>query len=148
VSDNVTVSNSSSSSNADFPVATDEVGGVHFQKFKLIDGTDGSTTATGTNSNPIRNQSKTVSSVTTEAVISVGSSSTSVLAANASRIDGWVKNISTETIYVSLSAAATTAKPSKLAAGESLRFGHVYDGAVAAIHADAGNTHSLEVVEL
>lgn len=91
------------------------------------------------------------SAVTTQALISVADSSTSVLASNANRTMAWVKNISTQTLYVSLSGTAATNKPTKLLAGESLALGNgtwVYTGAVSAIHADTGNTHSLEVVEL
>lgn len=91
------------------------------------------------------------SAVTTQALISVGDTSTAVLAANADRTMAWVKNISTVTMYVSLSGTAATNKPTKLLAGESLALGNgtwIYTGAVSAIHADAGQSHNLEVVEL
>lgn len=91
----------------------------------------------------------TASGVTTEALVSVATTSTSVLASNASRKGGWVRNISDVDIYVSFSATATTAKPSALSPGSSLSLGDsrcVYTGAVAAIHADTGSK-SLEVVE-
>lgn len=41
-------------SNLTLPVATDEIGGAHFQKVKLIDPTPDSTTGIGTASNPLR----------------------------------------------------------------------------------------------
>jgi len=87
---------------------------------------------------------------TTQTIISVTTSSTSVLSANANRLAGWVRNISDTTIYVSLSGTASASAPSKLSPGESLQFGNgtwCYTGAVAAIHAGSGNK-SLEVVEV
>lgn len=95
-------------------------------------------------------ETPTVSAAHTETIIAVGISNTSVLAAYASRIGGWVKNISEDYIWVSFSATATTAKPTKLAPGATLPLvgdGWGYTGAVSAIQT-AGGTLNLEVVEL
>lgn len=88
--------------------------------------------------------------ITTETVIAVGVASTAVLAANAARIAGWVKNIDETYIWVSFSGTATAAKPTKLAPGEVLQLtgpGWRYTGAVSAIQT-AGSTLNLEVVQL
>ena len=88
------------------------------------------------------------SAVVTETLATVGVASSVVLAANATRKGGWVKNISNEYIWVSFSATATAVKPTQLAPGVVLPFvnsGVLYTGVVSAI-CPAGN-NSLEVVE-
>lgn len=89
----------------------------------------------------------TAVSLANESIVAVAASNTSVLAANSSRKGGWVKNISDTPIYVSLSATATTSKPTLLDSGQSLTIPASYIGAVSAIHAGVG-TKNLEVVEL
>lgn len=84
-----------------------------------------------------------------EDLVSVNTVSQVVLPANASRRGGWVKNISEQYIWVSLSGTASLTDPSKLAPGESVRFDsatYIYDGAVSAI--TNSGTADLEVVEL
>lgn len=154
MADNATVTNKKTSfdadTNADIATRTTEKSLKHVQHV-IIDwggtGAESFTPPTLTTA-PVPIEE---SSATTQALISVQDSNTSVLSANADRTAGWVKNISTQTIFVSLSGTAATNKPTKLLAGESLALGNgawIYTGAVAAIHADAGQSHNLEVVEL
>lgn len=87
--------------------------------------------------------------VTTEAWATVTTSSSVVLAANTSRIDGWIKNISDQTIFVSFSGTATTSKPTKLEPEETLPFlgkRAIYRGAISAIHAGTGSK-TVEIIE-
>ena len=72
-----------------------------------------------------------------------------VLAANAARVGGWVRNIGATTIFVRFGAGATIILPTALAPGDSLLFavgGPVYTGIVTAI--TAGAAENLEVTEL
>jgi len=72
-----------------------------------------------------------------------------VLAANADRKGGWVKNTGTLAVWVSLSGTASIALPTRLDPGATLELAsgaYRYTGAVSAI--TAGDTGSLEVVEL
>lgn len=90
----------------------------------------------------------TSSTVTTEATIAVGITSTSVLAANPNRVRAYAKNISDSDIYVSLSGTASLSKPTLVSSGETLQIsgaGGIYTGPVSAI--TAVGTKSLEVVE-
>ena len=154
MSNNVTVSNSFVSNNPDIPVRTTDVGTVnspkHIQHVRIDVGSGSSEEIWDGNVSASFSPTKE-SAITTESVISVQDSSTSVLSSNPDRTVAWVKNISSQPIFVSLSATATTSKPTKLLAGESLALGNgmwCYTGAVSAIHADTGHTHNLEVVEL
>ncbi len=149
MADNVTVTNSKTSfeanTNTDYTTATKEIGGAHYQKQIQ---TDESGVALGTEANPVYvQQGASVSAITTEAIIAVGTSSTSVLGANADRNPtSWVRNISDTDIYVSLSGTATTSKPTVVRPDGVFVLG-VYKGAVSAIHGGSGSK-SLEVVEL
>lgn len=162
VSQDQLVSNSYGSNNPDLPVrATLTVFEKLIQHIRICFGTGSAEdVVTATNGLPVNVVAGNVSAsfapvkpeaVTTEEVVAVASTSTPILAANPNRTVGWLKNISAETIYVSLSGEATTSKPTTLRAGESLAIGNgtwCYPGEVHAIHADSGNTHNLEVVEL
>lgn len=132
-------------------VITIDVGGVQtdIQTFVLVDSTGAAISTT--NPLPMATTPTPVSSVVTETTASVGTSSGTVLAANSTRKGGWVKaaEANTADVFVSFSATATTAKPSRLSPGMVLPFtnyGILYTGVVAAI--SASGTQSLEVVQL
>ncbi len=88
----------------------------------------------------------TYSAAVTQLLFTVTTTSQVILAANASRKIGWVRNISDADIYVSLSGTAATTLPHKVKPDASLNLGNssgVYTGAVSAI--TAVGTKSLEV---
>lgn len=134
-------------------MAADDISGVLFPRIKIIYGADGVndgdvSTANGFPVQIVKGLS--VSSISAETNFDVTTSSQVVLASNASRKGGWVRNISDTIMYVSFSGTAATNKPTKLEPGESLSFKGfddvVYTGAVSAIHAGSGNK-VLEIVE-
>ena len=85
---------------------TDEVGGVHYQRIKKIDPTDGSSAAIGNSSNPEHVQS-TASTATLSNV--AGSASNATLAASNSARKGLIIfNDSTAALYIKYGATAST----------------------------------------
>lgn len=95
------------------------------------------------------NVTPTTSSATNSSTAAPTGVTSVVLAANASRKGGWVKNIDVANVYVAFGATATVLTPTLLEPGASLLFengGVLYTGAVAAI--TGGGTGSLEIVEL
>lgn len=85
----------------------------------------------------------------TETAPNVTTSSSTVLASNASRKAGYLVNESDTDIYVSFGSTATTAKQKIRANGGSLSFtvgGIIFQGNVNAIHAGTGSK-ALYVVE-
>lgn len=86
------------------------------------------------------------SSTANNSLVAVTTSSTAVLAANADRLGGWVKNISDTPIYVVLAATATALLPTLIDPGQTLVIPEIYVGPISAIHAGTGSK-SLEVVE-
>lgn len=92
-------------------VATDEIGSNYFQLVKLTLG------ALGSNDNPVSaanplpvTLAASATPVTpTETVVSVTATSMTVLAANASRVGGYIVNVSDTLIYLSHNTPATTA---------------------------------------
>lgn len=136
----------------EYPVAVKEIGSGQtrrlVQQVMTVD-EDGEYVAPGTGG-PGGGGNTEVDAATIQDLVSVTTSNTSVLAANGSRVGGWLRNISDIDIFVSLSATAAIDKPSKLTPGASFPLsgdGWVWTGAVAAIHNGSGSK-SLEVVEL
>ena len=81
----------------------------------------------------------------TQSQVSVGTSSTSILAANSGRISFLVKNISTTEVYVYLGATATTSNGIKLKEGDVI-YGDCYTGAITGI-TDSG-TATVSAIEV
>ena len=143
------VSNSYLSSNPDINVSTREINNATVQNVAIVDASGNQITSFGGGGGG-GGGNTAVSSATTQAIISVTPSNTSVLSSNSSRVGGWIKNISDVDIYVSFSGTAATNKPTKVRPDASLTLsgdGWVYQGAVTAIHGDTGSK-SVEVVEL
>lgn len=87
--------------------------------------------------------------IPTETAPNVTTSSSTILATNASRKAGYLVNESDTDIHVSFGSTATTAKQKVIANGGSLSFtvgGIVFQGNVNAIHAGTGSK-ALYVVE-
>jgi hypothetical protein len=86
----------------------------------------------------------------TESAASVTTTSTTVVAANSSRVGGYVQNVSDTDMYVSWGGTAATNK-SYLAPGSSLPFiitGYCYKGALTALHTASSGTKTLAIVQL
>lgn len=87
----------------------------------------------------------------TQGIVAVNDASTAVLAANATRKSGWIKNISDTDIYVFMGALAVVGQPTLISPGASFILGTmgtvVYTGAITAIHAAAGLTKNVEVIQ-
>lgn len=102
MADNITVTPGTGAT-----VATDEVGGRHYQRVKLAHGVDGSAVdASGTDPLPVIS----VQTVATAVLTSVSASATTVtvLAANTARRGAYVFNDSTAVLYLKLGATAST----------------------------------------
>jgi hypothetical protein len=104
VADNVAVSNAPLSN---YTVATDDIGGVHYQRLKVVYGADGSAADVADGSPlPIYLPKATGTTVT-----SVADSATvqTLVASNAARKMLIICNDSTQTLYVKLGSAASLA---------------------------------------
>ena len=77
--------------------------------------------------------------------VNVGTSSTSILAANANRNSFLIMNISTTEVYVYLGATATTSNGIKLKEGAAI-YGDCYTGAITGI--TAGDTAKVSYIEV
>lgn len=133
--------------------AVDTIAGAAYQFGKIVDGTPDSTNKLIINSsgealvNP--NAACRVSSVTSSKP-NVTTSSTTILAANANRKGGWIKNKSDVSIWVSFGGVAVNTAPSELEPGDVLKFSDdrwIYTGDVNAIHYGVGNK-AVELVEV
>lgn len=116
-------------------IATDEIGGVHYQRLKLTFGLNGTATdCSASNPLPVQLVSSTVSPPTTDtpadegSVVSVGTFvGTSVLAANPARVQATL--IPEGDVYMSLGGTATNAN-GKLAAFTPYNLPAGYTGSV------------------
>lgn len=139
-----------------FACAVDKIANLFYQRIKIGFGVEGSFTDVSA-SNPLPVEATVNASIATiepgtiaETLGGVTTSSSTIIAANASRVGGWVKNISDEPVFVRFGGAAAVNLPTKLEPGESVKLGdglwcHV--GAVTAIHGGSG-TKNVECVEL
>lgn len=82
----------------------------------------------------------------TSANVAVATTSTTVLAAYATRVGGSVKNISDTTVVVKLGSPATLGEPTSVAAGATYIIPAGYTGIVTAIHGGVG-TKTVEAVD-
>ena len=92
------------------------------------------------------NSSLKVSAATTNGAVTVGATSTAVLAANSARKEFVLTNDSDEVIYVSFAATAVMNQGVYLGANGGALFNDVYTGAVSAICASGAK--NLCVVQL
>lgn len=91
-------------------VATDEVGGKHYQKVKSgwgADGTWNETADTPAARLPVASTNKKSASVA-PAQVAVGTSAGSVLAANANRLEAVIRNIGNYSVYLGQSGVTTS----------------------------------------
>lgn len=89
-----------------FAPATDDIGGVAFQRIKLVHGIDGVNDGDVANTNPLPVKEKRAATATTTSV-SDTALSTTLLAANANRLGATVYNDSTVDLYLKLGATAS-----------------------------------------
>lgn len=112
-------------------IATDDIGGVHFQRIKPVVGADG----VGVDVSAAAPMPVTKAGSTTATLANVSGSATSVTlqAANVARRALVIVNDSTATLFVKYgSAASATSYTQQLQAGESMRE-EVYTGIVTGI---------------
>jgi hypothetical protein len=128
-------------------VATDDIGGVKYQRVKLVLGADGANDGDTHSGNPLpakerRPATSGVSSVAASA------SSVTVLASNANRIGAYFFNDSTFALHLKMgSTASTTSFTVKLEGGQFFPAPHpAYTGIVDGIW--DGATGSVRVTEL
>lgn len=97
--------------------ATDEIGGVHYQRMKVGFGDDGSyTDASLTNPVPVRFSGATP--ISASGTITTGGTAQNAAAANTSRRGFWIQNNSTGDLWISTIATAVQSQPSlKIPAG-------------------------------
>jgi hypothetical protein len=116
MADNVTVSNSPSSSNTDIPVRTTETSGSKHIQHMMLHAQDVAATVSR---------------------VSASASSTLLLAANSERLDAHIYNDSTATLYVKFGTAATsTSFTAKLDPGSWISWDS-YDGIVHGVWSSA-----------
>lgn len=124
--------------------ATDEIGGVHYQRTKLTIGADGVNDGDVSASNPLPiGPSK---GTPTETVVSVATTSTSVLASNASRKFLQIINDSDEVVYIAFDGAAAVAHEGTRLnpeGGAVTLDRYVPTAAIKAIHEGTGNKKLL-----
>lgn len=126
-------------------VATDEIGGVHFQRAKLAFGVDGtSTDVSAANPVPINDRTPTFSAPLNQTAVSVTLVSTFLMGANANRrLFELVNTSSTSSVWVAFGATAVANTGIFLLPGAT--YYQAYSGAANAIA--VGGTVVLALVE-
>lgn len=128
-------------------MATDDIGGIHFERVKLTLGADGVNDGDISSANPIPAKEQRAATAT---LANVAGSATNVtlLASNASRLGAYVFNDSSAALYVKLGATASTSSFTvKVAAGGYLELPHpCYTGILDGIwDSSTGNARITEV---
>lgn len=128
-------------------IASDDIGGVKFQRIKVIHGPDGTNDGDVSSANPLPAAEPRPA---TSALSNVASSATSVtlLSANAARKQAIIVNDSTQVLYVKFgTTASATSYTYKLAAGDTLELPRpIYTGRIDGIWASAnGNARVTEI---
>lgn len=95
-------------------IGTDEVAGVHYQRMKLVDGTDGSSTGIPGNAGGLHVQGGKGALTDGSANITAASVSEEIFAANATRRYLIVQNVSDTRMWVNFGVAANAGQPSFL----------------------------------
>lgn len=131
-------------------IATDDVGGVQYQRVKNVWGADGvATDVSATNPMPVVAQSKAAATGTITSP-SIAATTTTALASNTARLGATFYNDSTGIIYIALAATASaTAFTVKLYPGDYYELpgsNVVFTGLVSAIATVAAS--ALRVTEL
>jgi hypothetical protein len=125
-------------------VATDDIGGRHFQRFKLVIGADGVNEGDIASANPLPTDQARVASGSYGAV-NVLVTATEIRAATAARKSLVIVNAGSAYVYVGLDGSVTTANGIPLAPqGGSVEFVN-YTGAVNGI--SASGTQSVRFME-
>ncbi len=106
-------------------IATDDIGGVKFQRVKLVLGDNGINAGdvSKTNSLPIR--LSPISPVNISGTITTGGTAQVLAIANTTRKGWWIRNNSTESLWLSDMTTAIASQPSL-----ELRTGELYESAV------------------
>lgn len=123
-------------------IATDDIGGVKHQLVKVAFGIDGSVSRV-TSTTPLPVVVPSTSAVETS--VAGIDSSVQLLAANAARKNGSIRNDSTATMYISFGSLATTGSAIRLLSQETYELPVSYTGAMNAIWESAtGNARIVE----
>ncbi len=106
-------------------IATDDIGGVKFQRVKLVLGDNGINEGdvSKTNSLPVR--LSPISPVNISGTITTGGTAQVLAIANPTRKGWWIRNNSTESLWISDMTTAIASQPSL-----ELRAGELYESAV------------------
>lgn len=148
---NQTIGNSPETS---FVAASDEIGGVQFQRVKLVSGTEGSIDPIGVSANPLSVSLSAAPAIPTAASatlsnVTASASSVSLLASNANRRLAIFVNDSDKVAYVKFgTTASATSYTYRLAARDTLELPTpVYTGAIDCIW-EAGPTGAMRITEI
>src|SRR5688572_17887709 len=95
-------------------IGTDDVGGVHYQRVKLVDGTDGQSAGVAGDAGGLHVQGGKGALTDGSANITAGGVSEEVFAANVARRYLLVQNVSDTDMWVNIGAAAVAGQPSVL----------------------------------
>lgn len=128
-------------------MATDDIGGVHFERVKLTLGADGVNAGDVSASNPIPAK-ETRAATSTLANVAGSASSITILALNAGRLGAAVFNDSSSALYLKFGTTASTSSFTvKIAAGGYFEVPHpCYTGRIDGIWDSAtGNARVTEV---
>jgi hypothetical protein len=99
-------------------IATDDIGGIKFQRIKLIHGNDNTNDGDISNTNPFPVKYPTITPTDKSGTITTGNTAQQLAAANASRKGYWIQNNSTGDLWLSDLTTAVMSQPSlKLVAG-------------------------------
>jgi hypothetical protein len=126
-------------------IGADLIGGVDYQRIKLIAGADGVNDGDVAKGNPL--PTKQTGATATTANVAANAASVTVLASNASRLRAWLYNDADKSAYVKFGAGATTASFTKKLLPNEFFPVEFYTGVLDAIW-DAGPTGSMRVTEL
>lgn len=126
-------------------VATDDIGGIKFQRVKLTQGANNTNDGDVALSNPLPTRSTGATSALSNVVSSAATGT--VLASNAARLRAWLYNDADKSCYVKFGAVATTASFTKKLLPQEFFPVEGYTGVIDAIW-EAAPTGSLRVTEL
>lgn len=126
-------------------IATDDIGGVKFQRIKLVHGADGVNSGDVSTANPLPVSLPNPTLVSVSGTITTGNTAQNAAAANSSRRGFWIQNNSSGDLWISTIATAVLSQPSlKIASGALYEspLGGAGTGAISIIGATTGQAFS------
>lgn len=124
-------------------IATDDIGGVKYQRNKITLGTDGVNSGDISSSNPMPTSLPSITPIDISGTITTGGTAQTLAAARSTRRGWWLRNNSTASLYVSdITTAIIGAASLEIKVGELYEsaYGGCSSGALSIIGATTGQS--------